>query len=56
MMKQCVASAVLLLALSACSGHPSLAEPSGPVRVLNPGRWTPTADDMQPHHRGEDRR
>ncbi|WP_109105436.1 type IV secretion system lipoprotein VirB7 [Azospirillum sp. TSO35-2] len=36
-----------LLALTACAGHPPLTEPSGPVRPLNAGRWTPTADDLQ---------
>lgn len=39
---------LLLLALSACSGHSPLAEPSGPYRVLNADRWTPTTDDLQP--------
>ncbi|HYH37636.1 MAG TPA: hypothetical protein VD860_05400 [Azospirillum sp.] len=38
---------VLLLALSACSGHPPLVEPSGPFRALNAGRWTPSEDDLR---------
>lgn len=37
----------LLLALSACAGHPTLAEPSGPFRALNAGRWTPDDDDLR---------
>jgi len=37
----------LLLALSACSGHPPLAEPSGPFRPLNAGRWTPSEGDLR---------
>ena len=37
-----------LLAVAACAGgHPPLAEASGPYRPLNPGRWTPTSDDLR---------
>lgn len=41
---------LLLLALSACSGHTPLAEPSGPYRALNAGRWTPSEDDLRGAH------
>jgi hypothetical protein len=37
-----------LLAVAACAdGHPPLAEASGPYRALNPGKWTPTPDDLR---------
>lgn len=37
-----------LLAVAACAGdHPPLSEASGPYRALNPGRWTPTPDDLR---------
>jgi hypothetical protein len=47
---------LLPLALLACAGrrHPPLAEPSGPLRPLNPGRWTPTAADLRRQHSSGD--
>jgi hypothetical protein len=43
---------LLLLATAACAGGqpPPLAEPSGPLRPLNAGRWTPTAADLRGEH------
>lgn len=42
---------LLLLALAGCAGGaapPPLAPAaSGPLRPLNPGRWTPTAADLR---------
>lgn len=52
-MKQRLACAALLLALSACAGQPGAPEPSGPYRPLNPGRWTPNAGDLRPALPGE---
>ena len=38
---------LLPLALAACaSKHPPLAQPSGAIRPLNMGRWTPSAADL----------
>jgi hypothetical protein len=46
-MIQRLAFLLLPLALAACAGHPPLAEASGPLRSMNAGRWTPTADDLR---------
>jgi len=42
-----LAAAALALSLAACASHPPLAEPSGSYRALNPGRWSPTSDDLR---------
>ena len=38
---------LLLCALPACSDHPPLGQASGPLRPLNPGRWTPSDADLR---------
>jgi len=38
---------LLLLALPGCADDAPPTDPSGPLRALNPGRWTPTADDLR---------
>jgi hypothetical protein len=47
-----VATALILLALSACSGH-ELACCEGPVFALNPGNWQPSADDLKAPESGK---
>jgi hypothetical protein len=41
---------VLLLALllAGCTGSGALPEPSGPLRVMNPGQWTYSGNDVLP--------
>lgn len=39
---------LLLCSLSACAETPPLGEATGPLRPLNPGRWTPSAADLSP--------
>jgi len=47
MMIQRIVILSLTLSLTACGNHPPLAKASGPYRALNPGRWTPTSDDLR---------
>lgn len=39
---------LLLCVLSACAEAPPLGEATGPLRPLNPGRWSPTEADLIP--------
>jgi hypothetical protein len=41
---------VLLLALllAGCTGSGALPEPSGPLRVMNPGQWSYSGNDVLP--------
>lgn len=42
-----IAAVGIALSLGACASHPPLAEARGAYRPLNPGRWTPTSDDLR---------
>ena len=39
---------LLVLLLTGCTGHDSLPEPSGPLRVMNPGQWSYSGNDVLP--------
>ena len=39
---------LLVLLLAGCTGHDSLPEPSGPLRVMNPGQWSYSGNDVLP--------
>jgi hypothetical protein len=47
-MKRPLALLLSILAVTAgcTTSRPPLAEADGPYRVLNPGRWQPTEDDL----------
>ncbi|HYD70745.1 hypothetical protein [Azospirillum sp.] len=39
--------ALLLFVLPGCADDAPPTDASGPLRALNPGRWTPGADDLR---------
>lgn len=42
-----ILAALLLLALAACSGGHKLAECRGSIVAANPGKWSPTTEDLR---------
>lgn len=42
-----LATALLLPLLAACANESAVTEASGPMRALNPGKWTATANDIR---------
>lgn len=42
-----VLAALLLLVLAACSGGHKLAECRGSTVAANPGKWTPTTEELR---------
>lgn len=43
-----VLAALLASVLSGCAGHPSMPQPSGPLRTMNPGLWNYHGNDVLP--------
>lgn len=43
-----LSAAFLVSMLTGCAGHPSLPQPSGPLRAMNPGLWNYHGNDVLP--------
>lgn len=41
-------SAFLVSVLTGCAGHPPMPQPTGPLRVMNPGLWNYHGNDVVP--------